>query len=271
MTYQPVVPASGNLGWAFLTRTREAQQAAFESSATVSRQTTYFRETIGSVQTAEDLVKDRRLLEVALGAFGLGDDIENKFFIRKVLEEGVGNDEAFANRLADKRYFAMAEAFGFDRSPPNIVLADFANRIIDQFRSRQFEVAVGDQDQDLRLALSLEREMSALSDRKLSERGAWFTIMGTPPLRRIFETALGLPPATGAIDIDKQLEIFRDKSLKSFGTSNPSDFSDPDRQEDLIRRFLLRSDLAGFSSGTVKGSVALSLLSAQSAGLGAPR
>lgn len=270
MTYQPVIPASGNLGWAFLSRTREAQQAAFETSETVSRQTSYFRETIGTVQTAEDLVKDRRLLEVTLGAFGLGDDIENKFFIKKVLEEGVSNDEAFANRLADKRYFAMAEAFGFDRSPSNIVLADFADRIVAQFRSREFEVAVGNQNQDLRLALSLEREMSALSDRKLSERGAWFTIMGTPPLRRIFETALGLPPATGAIDIDKQLEIFRDKSLKSFGTSDPSDFSDPDRQEVLIRRFLLRSDLASFTQGTVKGSVALSLLSAQSVGPGAP-
>lgn len=263
MTFQPVIPAGGNLGWAFLTRTRAAQQSAFDASATVARQTEYFRENIAKVANAEDLVADRRLLTVALGAFGLGDDIGNKFFIRKVLEEGVGSDEAFANRLADKRYFAMAEAFGFDRTPPNTVLSSFADRIVSQFKSREFEVAVGAQDQDMRLALSLEREISTLAERKLSENGAWFTVMGTPPLRRVFETALGLPAATGAIDVDKQLEIFRDKSLKTFGVTNPSDFANADLQDDLVRRFLLRADLDAAAQGTIRGSVALSLLSTQ--------
>lgn len=263
MTYRPIIPTGGNLGWAFLTRTREAQQSAFRSSAVVTRQTDYFLEKIGSVRSAEDLVKDHRLLTVALGAFGLDDDIQNKFFVRKVLEEGVRNDEAFANRLADKRYFALAEAFGFELDPPNTVLSDFPQRIVEQFRTRQFEVAVGDQDEDLRLAMSLDREIATMTDRNLSESGAWFTIMGTPPLRRVFETAFGLPSATGAIDVDRQLEIFRDKSLKYFGTANPADFASPERQEDLVRRFLLKADLGATTQGTVRGSVALSLLSAQ--------
>lgn len=263
MSFQPVVPAGGNLGWAFLNRTREAQQAAFDASASVARQTDYFRSTITSVTSAEALVDDRRLLTVALGAFGLSDDIGNRFFIRKVLEEGVDDDAAFANRLADKRYFALSEAFGFDRSPPNTLLGGFADRIVQQFKTREFEVAVGTQNQNLRLALSLERELSTLAERDLSESGAWFTVMGTPPLRRVFETALGLPAATGAIDVDKQLEIFRDKSLKNFGVSNPADFTDTERREDLVRRFLLRADLDSAAQGTVRGSVALSLLSGQ--------
>lgn len=39
----------------------------------------YFRAKIGSVKTAEQLVSDRRLLKVALGAFGLEADINNRF------------------------------------------------------------------------------------------------------------------------------------------------------------------------------------------------
>lgn len=261
MTYQPVIPAGGNLGWAFLTRTREAQQDAFDNSALTARQTDYFLARISEVSTAEELVGDRRLLAVALGAFGLDDDIGNKFFVRKVLEEGTQKDDSFANRLADKRYFALAEAFGFDRAPPNTVLDDFAEKIVEKYRTRQFEVAVGEQDDDLRLALSLEREVQALAGRNLSEEGAWFTIMGTPPLRRVFETALGLPAAAAAIDVDRQMEIFRDKSLRIFGSTNPSDFVDPARQQDLVRRFLFRADLQGASQETVRGSVALSLLS----------
>jgi hypothetical protein len=63
-------------------------------------------------------VGDRRLLEVALGAFGLDDDIRNRFFIRKVLEEGTTSpSRRFANRLSDKRYLALAETFGFGDRP----------------------------------------------------------------------------------------------------------------------------------------------------------
>lgn len=263
MTYQPVLPATGNLGWSFLSRTREAQQEAFNSSAAIERNTAYFRENIGAISSAEELVNDRRLLSVALGAFGLDDDINNTFYIQKVLQEGTLEDTAFANRLADKRYFEMAEAFAFDLTPPNTVLSDFADGIIDRYQTQQFEVAVGAQDQNMRLALGLDSGLQDLADKGLSDRAAWFTIMGTPPLRSVFESALGIPPQAAAIDIDKQLEIFQERSERDFGVSNPAEFTDPALQEDLIRRFLLRQDLAASSAISTGGSVALSLLQSQ--------
>lgn len=265
MTYQPIVPAGGNLGWIFLNRTREAQQDAFDNSGQIVRDTEYFRDNIGSVLTAEDLVADRRLLSVALAAFGLSDDINNKFFIKKVLEEGTLAEEAFANKLTDKRYFKMAEAFSFDITPANTALSSFPERIIQQYKEREFEVAVGNADEDLRLALGVERELSELSSRDLSETSAWLAVMGSPPLRRVFEVALGLPPQFGAIDIDRQVEVFQEKSSRAFGTSDPTDFSDADLRDDLVRNFLFRAELAGSSSATVRGSVALSLLQSQPA------
>ena len=263
MTFQPAIPLGGLAGWSFLNRTREAQQDAFASSASVQRNLEYFRENIEKVTNAEDLVQDRRLLEVALGAFGLSEDINNKFFIQKVLNEGVSKDEAFANRLADKRYASMAEAFGFDLSPPNTVLSSFPNDIEAAYITREFEVAVGNQNENLRLAIGLDRELTALADKGLNEEVAWFTIMGTPPLRTIFEGALNLPVQTGALDIDRQLEIFQEKSLRSFGTTNPLDLVEPERQEELIRKFLLRSEINAQASLTAPGSVALSLLQSQ--------
>ena len=263
MTYQPIVPSGGNLGWIFLNRTREAQQDAFDNSAQIQRDTDYFRQNIGDVKTADQLVSDRRLLSVALAAFGLSDDIANKFFVKKVLEEGTINEEAFANRLTDKRYFNMAKAFAFDIAPPNTALSTFSDDIIQQYKTREFEVAVGNSDEDLRLALGVERELSAIADRDLSETSNWLVIMGNPPLRRVFETAFGLPVQFGAIDIDRQVEVFQEKSQRAFGTSNPADFVDPDRQDDLIRNFLFRAELDAAASATARGSVALSLLRAQ--------
>lgn len=263
MTYQPVIPAGGNVGWSFLTRTRADQQRAFDTSAANTRATDYFRENIGKVRRAEDLVADRRLLQVALGAFGLDDDIDNRFFIKKVLEEGTLDDRAFANRLSDKRYFAMAEAFSFHLAPPNTALSDFADGIIESYRTRQFEIAVGNQDEDLRLAMGIRREIEDLAGRDISDDAAWFSIMGNPPARRVFELALGLPDAFGAIDIDRQLAVFREKSERAFGTSALRDFADPELQEKLVRTFLFRSDIAAAGTATSRGSVALSLLRSQ--------
>ncbi|MEL6642534.1 MAG: DUF1217 domain-containing protein [Pseudomonadota bacterium] len=261
MTFQPVVPLGGNAGWAFLQRTREAQQEAFEQSATIQRDTTYFRETIASVTTAEALMEDRRLLTVALGAFGLDDDINNTFFIRKVLEEGTLDPDSLANRLSDKRYLALAEAFGFgDQFPPNTVLSDFGTQITERFETRQFEVAIGTQNPDMRLALGLSDELSALNARGQSDDAAWFTIMATPPLRTVFERAFALPTSVGALDIDRQLEIFRDKAASLFGDSTVAQFADPERQDELVRLFLARSELQTAPSATVRGSAALAIL-----------
>ena len=103
MSFQPVIPLTGYLGWRFLERTSDAQQDIFAKSQPVQRATDHFREKIGKVNSAADLVNDRQLLSVALGAFGLDADINNRAFIQKVLEDGTLSQDALANRLADNR------------------------------------------------------------------------------------------------------------------------------------------------------------------------
>ncbi|MEM8803100.1 MAG: flagellar protein, partial [Pseudomonadota bacterium] len=75
--------------------------------------------------------------------------------------------------------------------------------------------------------------------------------------------ALGLPSEIAAVDIDRQLEVFREKSQSVFGVSNPAEFADPELQEQLVRNFLFRSELDSASSSSLRGSVALSLLQSQ--------
>lgn len=238
----------------------EAQQDAFSNSAAIQRDTDYFRENISNVLTAEDLVADRRLLSVALGAFGLDEDINNKFFIQKVFEDGVVADDALANRLSDKRYFSMSLAFGLGpESLPRTGLLNFPDEILARYEQQQFARAVGDQNDDMRLALNVDSSLGEIIENNTSQDARWFSVMGNAPLRRVFETALGLPASIAAIDIDQQLDNFKSRSESVFGTDDLSEFADPDKQEDLIRLFLIRSEAAQFSA-TPSGSVALTLL-----------
>lgn len=262
MTFQPVIPQGGLGGWAFLNRTLDTQQTAFRKSPEIARDVDYFRQNINSITSAEALVADRRLLRVALGAFGLDSDLDNRFFIRKVLEDGTLDPKALANKLADKRYLEFSKAFGFgDFAIPVSQNSNFAEKTVRAFESRQFEIAVGDSDQNLRLALGLSRDLGAIAARPSTDTTLWLTILGSPPLRQVFETAFGLPAGFGAIDIDQQVTVLRDRAEQAFGDDAVAQFADPGKIAALTRRFLIRADLAvGSGITTTGGALALQLL-----------
>ncbi len=261
MTFQPVVPFSGVAGWSFLQRTRDLQQQVFEGSARLTRNVDHFRDKIAGITSAEDLVKDRRLLEVALGAFGLDEDINNKYFIERILTSSTTDTGSLANRLSDKRYLAMAKAFGFgDVLGPRNGYVDFDEQIVSAYRDRQFEIALGDTAPAMRMALGLERDLGDIAKRQMSDNAKWFTVMATSPVRAVFEGALGMPASVGALDLDRQLIEFRTRAERFFGISEVSDFNTPEMREKLISRYLTQDQLTNGSTGMSPQSAALAIL-----------
>jgi hypothetical protein len=259
MSYLPSIPMGGVAGWRFLERTAPKQQAAFDKSPQVAREIAFFKENIGKVTSAEQLVADRRLLKVALGAFGLEGEIDKKAFVRKILEGGTDDPRSYANRLTNPAFKQLAEAFGFGNAGgPKVAKDGFADKIAAQYRIRQFEVAVGEVNDDMRLALTFRREIGELA--KAEGEGPWFQILGSKPLRRVMEMAFGLPKEFAKVDIDRQAETLRDRTRTMFGEGGLAVFKDPANVEKLINRFLARSQIETGLSMTAPGSGALTLL-----------
>ncbi len=263
MSFQPVIPIGGYSGWRFLQRTSDQQRAVHANDAQTQREISHFKSNISNLTSAEDLVSDRTSLKVALGAFGLDDDLDNRFFIRKILEEGTTETGALATRLADQRYRNLSDAFGYGPlSLPGALVDDFAADIAQNYLERKFEADVGDQDADLRLALNLNRELPELASSGSSADTQWFSIMGQPPLRKVFETAFGLPSSFASLDLDQQLGEFRDRAQAYFGSSEITQFSEPEALEDLTRLFLVRAQASQIDTGsTGRARIALALLS----------
>lgn len=242
-------------------RTLAKQKDALAKSPEIARDEDYFRANIGKITKAEDLVKDRRLLKVALGAFGLEADINNKAFIQKVLEGGTLSAGSLANRLADKQYLKFSAAFGFgDYAIPSTKLSDFPNTILKSYEARSFETAVGDTDGDLRLALNAQRELAALAAKTGSEDTKWYGILGNTALKQVFTKAFGLPASISSVDLDQQLKVFKDKATTLFGVDTVSQFSDATKVETVIRRFLVKSQADAAASTTGAGAAALAML-----------
>lgn len=260
MSFVPVIPFGGFAGWRFLERTLDRQETSHANAPAAQRDEAYFRQNIGGIETAADLVGNRRLLRVALTAFGLTDDLPNRAFIERVLSSSTLERGSFVNRLTDKRYLELAQAFGFgDNALPNTRNPNVVAGILQRARETRFEEAVGEQDNSLRLALALQRDLRRLAAQDSTEDARWYTVLGTPSLRSVFETAFGLPKEFAGLDLDRQVEILRNRTERLTGSSDLAQFTDPEKIEKLTRRFLVGAQLAE-SPMSVPGSAALTLL-----------
>ncbi len=263
--FSAVIPMGGYTGWTFLQKTASRQQTVLNKSPEMARDVDYFRSRIGKIRTADDLINDRRLLSVALTAFGLENDLNNKAFIRRVLSDGTQKETALSNRLADKRYLEFSKAFGFgDNAIPNTVLPSFVEQTISAYQTRKWEAAVGQSDNDMRLALNAQRELASLGGGGQTDDTKWLTVLGSPPLRSVFQGAFGLPPSFSSVDLDTQMATMRKRSAQLFGGSEITQFRDPAQVQKLIRLFLVRSQAA--ASTTSSAAMALGLFQARSGG-----
>ena len=263
MTYSVSLPLSGYSGWTFLKRTQDRQMAALAKDPQVTRDEAYFRSRIQGATTAEALVKDKRLLRVALRAFGLEGDVGKTYFITKVLAEGTDASTDLANKLSDKRYAQLTDAFGFADGTPATTDEGFADRILQLYREQTFEKAVGDVNSSFRTALFAETQLPNMAASTSSERTKWYSVIGSTALSEVFQTALGLSSSFGALDVDLQVDMLQRKSRQVLGSSSVSQFSDPAKVEKLMKLYLVRTQIA---EGVTTTSTAVTLLQNASSG-----
>jgi len=259
--FQPVLPAAGLVGWRFLEKTADQQSHLLASSSQNQRDIDYFRDNIGSVKSAEELVSNRRMLRVVLGSFGLQDDINNIAFIQRVLEQGVEDPKSLANRLSDSRYQDLAREYqylnsGFSQKNLDLVVE---NTILG-FKDREFEIAVGQQNESLRLALNAQRELKEIVSQNTSEETKIYLILGRPPLRKVVETALGLPAEFSQIDLDQQAQILGDRIEQLDNIASLSDLGDEGNLSKFIDTFVIRDAIKNSDQNVNSGAIALSLL-----------
>lgn len=211
----------------------------------VKRDTEYFLANIGNVKSIDDFIKDTRLFNYAMNAFGLEDMAYAKAYMRKVLDEGVTEKNSFANRLADDRFVNFAKTFDFAAKGDKVTSDTEAMKKVTELYARQeVEEEAGNEDEGVRLALYFERTAPTVKSA--------YGLLADPALWQVVKTVLGFPDAMAGADIDKQAAAVN-KRL------DVKDLQDPEKLQKLIGRFTVMWDvnnntdtdpvLALFSSG----------------------
>lgn len=259
--FQPAVPLGGYAGWKAFERTIDRQVEAYSSQSSVQRDLEYFHKHIGAVATVDDLIRDRRMLTIALGAFGLEDEIAKKAIIRRVLSDAPEERSALVNKMNDPRWRQFAKSFGIvDGSRAPAWPRSARDAIVSMYLERSFERAVGDQEASFRLAMNFRREIREIAGGANVERVGWVQILGRRPLRTVLEAALNLPQEIAQLDVDKQRAMFERKAMQTFGESSPRAFLDDANVELAIQRYFAVDSAASPQGGYLPGASALTLL-----------
>ena len=208
-----------------VTQNLSRYQAMTAAEPAVKTASAYYEANIGSVSSVQDLVGNYRLLSYALNAYGLGDQINNKGLITKVLEGGVSNSKSLANTLPDSRWKAFAAAFNFvDSGATSPSSSSAVTTTTSDYVEQQLESDQGDQDVGVQLALYFQRVAPTVT----SEYG----ILADTNLLQVAATIMGLSPSAAA-----------DLQPQTLSELMPlSDLQDPAKLQQLSERFTAMYD-----------------------------
>ncbi len=204
-----------------------------------------------------------KLLLATSEFFGVSQGQESTQRLGKVIGSDRNDPFSAYNIISDKRFTALADALAFAPEQTGRVFpAGFAEGIARNYVERQFEIRIGESDPDLRISLSLDRDLKDAVAGGVSNDSRWFAVLASPPLRKAFEAAFQLPASFGSLDIDRQLVDFKARAKVTFGTSQLADLSTPENISAIRDRFLLQQSVVGTvnTSGASTASVILASL-----------
>jgi hypothetical protein len=203
-------------------------QKMVASEPSVKTATDYYAANIGNVKSIKDLVSNYRLLSYALTAYGLGDQVNNKALITKVLQGGVTNADgstntkALANTLANANWAKFAKAFDFAGSGVSSVTSSTAVATTEAAYTEQtLETQQGKQDVGVQLALYFQRVAPTIKSP--------YSVLGDKNLLEAFQTIYGITlNSNGNVDANAAI-VNRTMPLK--------DLQDPTKLKQLTARF----------------------------------
>ncbi|MGJ8560763.1 MAG: DUF1217 domain-containing protein [Litorimonas sp.] len=261
MPIQPSLIGGSLSGYAFLKSTQERQQATFESSTDIKRNVDGMREKLSESFTLDDLMGDRQLLLPVLQSFGLESEIDKGAFVRRIISQGPDDPQGFAQRLNNDDFIELARVFAADNDGNIQLSASTVDDLVNGYKDKAFQTAVGEQEPDLRLALNFETEISDLAANSASDRSFWFKVIGSAPIMEVFNSAFILPTGFSNLDVDKQADYLQSRAEQKLG-ANPREILATSKGSDtVIKDFLLQRQIENGPSALTPGASALSLLS----------
>jgi hypothetical protein len=207
--------------------------------------TKYLAANIGKATSADALMKDRRLFNIAMKAFGLGDMAYASGMMRKVLEQGVDSPKDLANTLNNSNILAFAKAFDYAGKNAPVDTTHFVKSVTDRYVEQAMQADQGAQNPGVQLALYFRERAPQLK--------TIYGVLADKSLLKVVQTALDIPTASSRQPVDTQARLMKSKV-------NIDDFKDPKKLDAFIKRFAAMYDMQNPGAGASVDNNANALL-----------
>jgi hypothetical protein len=219
---------------------------------TVTQATKYFQANIGKITSADQFVKNTRLFNYAMTAFGLSDMTYAKSLIKQVLQQGTSSSTALANKLNNPKILALAQAFNFSANGASTTTTAAATTdVVSKYVMQTLESNQGTQDPGVQLALYFQQNASKITN--------GYSILADSKLLSVVQTTLGISSYTSAENIDRQAKQF-DRLLTY------SDFTTPKKVQNFLERFAAQYDLNNPTATTSNATNLINLATGATSG-----
>jgi hypothetical protein len=219
---------SAEMNYRLVQQNREQRFNAYVDSPKTQREIDYFGEKIAELESPDDVIQDYRLKKFILQSFGLEDLENSNYMLERILTDDLGSEDALAYRMNDPRFQDIAITLRLDQGIETIQTPDVVNKIVQRYLINGFEKEVGDDNVAARQAMYFKRNAGSMEN--------IFQLMADPTLKEVARLGAGLPAEIARLDFDRQAELY-EKNIQV------EQLKDPKYVDDLINRFLIRSDL----------------------------
>ncbi|HET6390029.1 DUF1217 domain-containing protein [Hyphomicrobium sp.] len=210
------------------TETAQLDQAEADSN--------YYMTAMGSITNVDDLLKDSKLVNFIVSAFGLKSENPSASLLRTILTSDPLDKKSFINKPENAKYRDLAIAFNFgtDGKTLDVPAGQTQNRhqlvsTLDGYLEQMMETQAGEQSEGVRLALYFQKKASSITSA--------YQILADKALLQFAQTALGLSSMMSAADIDTQAKMITKKL-------NLADLQDPKKVTKIIAQFAALYDVA---------------------------
>ncbi len=202
---------------------------ATQQQTLAQTESTYYASTIGTITNVDDFLKDQRLVNYALSAYGLTGDNLTTTDLRKILTSDPLDPKSFINQPENAKYKALDVAFNFgtDGKTLDVPTSQVQDRsqlsaTMDNYVEQTMETEAGDQSTGVQLALYFLKKAPSITSA--------YQILADKALLQFTQTALGLSSMMSQADIDTQAAMITKKL-------NIADLQDPTKLNKLIAQF----------------------------------
>jgi hypothetical protein len=231
-----------------------------EAQETATKAAEVYQEKIQSIGSVSELLADREVLDVVIGAFGFDSEEVTDDFLKQAFGSDLSDPKSFVNQQANSRWAELVASFNFD-SEGNLTRETMGTiqqrgevmETVNKYLRQTLEEAEGESNEAVRLALYFQRAAPLVTDA--------YGLIADDALMAVFRTTFGYSDEFSNMDVDQQARIINDNM-------DLADLQDPEKLERFLQRYTAMYDtensVASSSAATILagggGSISADLL-----------